>query len=96
MEVGFLLMILQEHVILQFFTILIYQENLIIKKFPRLEKFLDDIASLSSIESYLSKRPELIDVSIEPKLVINGKAHPTGTVKTISNGTILLTFNSRI
>ena len=54
----------------------------IIKKFPRLEKFLDDIASLSSIESYLSKRPELIDVSIEPKLVINGKAHPTGTVKT--------------
>ena len=54
----------------------------IIKKFPRLEKFLDDIASLSSIESYLSERPELIDVSIEPKLVINGKAHPTGTVKT--------------
>ena len=54
----------------------------IIKKFPRLEKFLDDIASLLSIESYLSKRPELIDVSVEPKLVINGKAHPTGTVKT--------------
>ena len=49
----------------------------IIKEFPRLEKFLDDIASLSSIESYLSERPELIDVSIEPKLVINGKAHPT-------------------
>ena len=54
----------------------------IIKDFPRLEKFLDDIASLSSIESYLSKRPELIHVSVEPKLVINGKAHPTGTVKT--------------
>ena len=54
----------------------------IIKDFPRLEKFLDDIASLSSIESYLSERPELIDVSIEPKLVINGKVHPTGTVKT--------------
>ena len=54
----------------------------IIKEFPRLEKFLNDIASLSSIESYLSKRPELIDVSVEPKLVINGKAHPTGTVKT--------------
>ena len=54
----------------------------IIKEYPRLEKFLDDIASLSSIESYLSERPELIDVSIEPKLVINGKVHPTGTVKT--------------
>ena len=54
----------------------------IIKDFPRLEKFLDDIALLSSIESYLSERPELIDVSIEPKLVINGKIHPTGTVKT--------------
>ena len=57
-------------------------DSKIIKKFPRLEKFLDDIASISSIESYLSKRPELIDVSVEPKLVINGKAHPTGTVKT--------------
>ena len=84
MEVGFLLMILQEHVILQLFHLDLSRklDGKIIKDFPRLEKFLDDIASLSSIESYLSKRPELIDVSVEPKLVINGKAHPTGTVKT--------------
>jgi glutathione S-transferase len=57
-------------------------DEMIIKKFPRLEQFLDDISSLSSIENYLSKRPELIDVSIEPKLIIDGTAQPTGTQKT--------------
>ena len=54
----------------------------IIKKFPRLEKFLEDIMSISSIKSYLDKRPKLIDVSVEPKLVIDGIAHPTGVKKT--------------
>ena len=54
----------------------------IIKKFPRLEKFLEDIMSIESISSYLDKRPELIDVSIEPKLVIDGVPHPTGVKKT--------------
>ena len=56
-------------------------DEMIIKKFPRLEKFLDDISKLSSIENYLAKRPELIDVSIEPKLVIDGKPELTGTKK---------------
>ena len=54
----------------------------IIKKFPRLEKFLEDIMSIESVKSYLSKRPELIDVSLEPKLVIEGNPHPTGVKKT--------------
>ena len=54
----------------------------IIKKFPRLEKFLEDIMSIESISSYLDKRPELIDVSVEPKLVIDGVPHPTGVKKT--------------
>ena len=54
----------------------------IIKKFPRLEKFLEDIMSIESVKSYLENRPELIDVSVEPKLVIDGIPHPTGVKKT--------------
>ena len=54
----------------------------IIKKFPRLEIFLEDIMSIENIKSYLDNRPKLIDVSIEPKLVINGIPHPTGVKKT--------------
>ena len=54
----------------------------IIKKFSRLEKFIEDIESIESIKSYLNSRPKLIDVSIEPKLVIDGVAHPTGVKKT--------------
>ena len=54
----------------------------IIKKFPRLEKFLDDMMSIDSIKSYLDNRPKLIDVSIEPKLVIDGVPQSTGVKKT--------------
>ena len=57
-------------------------DPLIIKKFPRLEKFLEDIISIESVRYYLDKRPELIDVSVEPKLVIDGVPHPTGVKKT--------------
>ena len=53
----------------------------IIKKFPRLEKFLEDIMSVESVKSYLDKRPELIDVSVEPKLVIDGVPQSTGVKK---------------
>ena len=56
-------------------------EKLIIN-FPRLEKFIYDISSIDSVAHYLNNRPELIDVSIEPKLIINGKAHPTGVNQT--------------
>jgi len=45
-------------------------------------KFVDNISSIDSISSYLKNRPELIDVSKEPKLVIDGKKHPTGITKT--------------
>ena len=54
----------------------------IIKKFPRLEKFLDDMMTIPSVKSYLESRPKLVDVSVEPKLVIDGVAHPTGVKKT--------------
>lgn len=54
----------------------------LIKNFPRLEKFVEDISSIDSISKYLTDRPDLIDVGVEPKLIINGKQHPTGTNKT--------------
>ena len=38
--------------------------------------------SIESVKSYLENRPELIDVSVEPKLVIDGIPHPTGVKKT--------------
>ena len=53
----------------------------LIKKFPRLEKFIEDIESIESIQSYLNSRPKLIDVSVEPKLVVDGVSHPTGVKK---------------
>ena len=57
-------------------------DDRIITKFPRLEKFLNDISSIDTVSNYLNNRPDLIDVSIEPKLDINSKIHPTGTKQT--------------
>ena len=54
----------------------------LIKKFSRLEKFIEDIESIETVKSYLNSRPKLIDVSVKPKLIIDGSAHPTGVTKT--------------
>ena len=54
----------------------------LMNKFPRLEKFIEDIESIETVKSYLNSRAELIDVGVEPKLVIDGVAHPTGVNKT--------------
>ena len=54
----------------------------ILNSFPRLLQFVNDIESINSISSYLENRPKLIDVGIEPKLIIDGKAQPTGVQKT--------------
>ncbi len=54
----------------------------LIKKFLFLERFVEDISSIGTIEAYLKKRPKLIDVSIKPQLLINGVPHPTGVNQT--------------
>ena len=54
----------------------------LINKFPRLKKFIEEIESIETVKSYLNSRAELIDVGVEPKLVIDGVAHPTGVKKT--------------
>ena len=57
-------------------------DETLIVKFPRLEKFIYDISEIDTVANYLNNRPKLIDVSIEPKLIINGKPHPTGVKQT--------------
>ncbi len=54
----------------------------ILKKFPRLIKFVNDIEDIDSVSKYLKNRPKLVGVGIEPKLGINGTEHPTGVNKT--------------
>lgn len=53
----------------------------ILNSFPRLVQFINDIESIQAVSSYLENRPELIDVGVEPKLIIDGRAQPTGVVK---------------
>ena len=42
---------------------------------------LSGIEDIESVSKYLTDRPELVDVGIQPKLIINGSAHPTGVNK---------------
>jgi hypothetical protein len=44
--------------------------------------FIDDMESLPGMAAYLANRPELIDVGVAPKLVIDDVTHPTGLKKT--------------
>ena len=57
-------------------------DETLVAAFPRLEKFISDMEKIPALRDYLDKRPQLIDVGIEPKLVINGEAHPTGVMQT--------------
>ena len=45
-------------------------------------KFVDDITSIDEVWEYMKNRPDLIDVGVEPKLVIDSTAHPTGVNRT--------------
>jgi glutathione S-transferase len=54
----------------------------ILNSFPRLVQFVKDIESIKTVSSYLENRPELIDVGVEPKLIIDGRPQPTGVQKT--------------
>ena len=54
----------------------------ILEQFTGLQQFMLDIKEIESVAIYLDARPDLIDVKVAPKLVIDGVAHPTGTQKT--------------
>ena len=53
------------------------KEN-ILADFPAMQEFITAMRALDGVGTYLSRRPELIGVGVEPKLVINGTAVPTG------------------
>ena len=54
----------------------------ILSNFPRLLQLIADIERIEAISEYIKTRPELVDVGVEPKLMIDGVAHPTGLQKT--------------
>jgi len=54
----------------------------LLSNFPRLLQFIADVEGITAISEYLQTRPELVNVGVEPNLIINGTAHPTGLQKT--------------
>jgi hypothetical protein len=54
----------------------------ILHGFPRLVQFVKDIQNIEAVKNYLQNRPKLVGVGKEPKLIINGSAHPTGINRT--------------
>ena len=54
----------------------------LLPNFPRLLQFIADVEGITAILEYLQTRPELVNVGVEPNLIINGTAHPTGLQKT--------------
>ena len=60
------------------FSLIRVLDNTIFDDFPSVKLFMSEVENLAGVSDYLSSRPELIGVSEEPKLVINGKAVPTG------------------
>lgn len=53
----------------------------LLPNFPRLLQFIADVEGITAILEYLQTRPELVNVGVEPNLIINGTAHPTGLKK---------------
>jgi len=51
----------------------------ILNGYPPVLDFMEAVENLSGVKEYLASRPEIIDVGIAPKLVIDGIAKPTGT-----------------
>lgn len=50
----------------------------ILTAFPRMQDFMSGMTTLPGVSGYLARRPELIGVGVEPKLVIDGAAVSTG------------------
>ena len=46
-----------------------------------LKQLRDELSTIDSVGSYLKNRPVLIDVSVGPKLIINGQPQSTGVKK---------------
>ena len=53
-------------------------EPTIFDDWSNLVSFFGAIENLSGVSEYLNSRPELVGIKEEPKLIIKGKAVPTG------------------
>ena len=45
---------------------------------PSIVNFFSAIENLNGVSEYLNSRPKLVGIKEEPKLIIKGKAVPTG------------------
>ena len=55
-------------------------EPTIFDDWPTIKGFLSAIENLKGVSEYLDGRPELVGIKEEPKLIIKGKAVPTGMI----------------
>ena len=53
-------------------------EPTIFEDWPAINSFLSAVENLKGVSEYLDRRPELVGIKEEPKLIIKGKAVPTG------------------
>jgi len=61
-----------------FSLVTILQQD-ILNDFPSILDFMAAVENLPGVKEYLASRPEITDVGIAPKLIIDGVAKPTGT-----------------
>ena len=57
-----------------------FMDEAIRKDYPRLRDFMAAMHGLPGLATYLAERPELTDVGVGPKLVIDGRPVPTGVI----------------
>ena len=55
-----------------------FLDGQILEGFPAMQAFMGGMSALPGVSGYLAARPELVGVSVEPKLVIDGTAVSTG------------------
>ena len=53
-------------------------ELTIFDDWPKIVSFFNATENLSGVSEYLNSRPELVGIKEEPKLILKGKAVPTG------------------
>ena len=50
----------------------------ILNNYPRIKNHMDALINLNGIKKYLNKRPQIINIGINPKMKINGIETRTG------------------
>ena len=61
-----------------YFSLALLLDKNILSDYPLLLKFMESFHKLKNIKDYLINRPQLIDIGVSPKFIINKKNIPTG------------------